>query len=441
MGTITAYGSKHSHEFSLNVSETSYNIQNNSSEVSFSFTLYKSSYSWGTYNNIYYTVNIDGTDYNGTIPNYTAGTTLTIRSGTQTIAHNSDGSKSINYSFAVTDNSGQSYTCGNASASGTMPLTNIPRYATAYQSLSSKTSSSIKMNWSSDSIIDYVWYSIDNGYSWVGVYATDGTSGTYDINGLLANTTYNIKTKVRRKDSQLTTDSSALSITTYARTIPTISLVNKTVNSITVSSDCNVSVSSTQYRIKQSSGSYGSYQTSSTFSGLTPNTSYTIEVQKVGTASGEFGTATIIVSTYAIATITAPNFNLGDSFNVTITNPSGQAIEFFMETLNGDSREATIRVENTSAGTKIIMLSDAELDLIYKKINIGTTTTVRIGVRTISTYYDWQDRICTLTGNQKSIKINVNNEIKRGKFFVNVKGVLKKAVICTNIKNILKRGI
>ena len=46
------------------------------------------------------------------------------------MTHNNDGSKSIGFSFSVTDNSGQSYTCGNASASGSMALSTIARKST-----------------------------------------------------------------------------------------------------------------------------------------------------------------------------------------------------------------------------------------------------------------------------------------------------------------------
>ena len=71
------------------------------------------------------------------------------------------------------------------------------------------------MNWSSDSTVDYLWYSKDNGSNWTGVDVTDGKSGTYTISSLSANTSYTIKTRVRRKDSQLTTDSASLVVTTY----------------------------------------------------------------------------------------------------------------------------------------------------------------------------------------------------------------------------------
>ncbi len=104
---------------------------------------------------------------------------------------------------------------GDFSLSGELELTKIPRYATSVQSLKSKTVNSITINWSSDSTVDYIWYSKDNGSNWTGINITDGKSGSYTISGLSPNTAYKIKTRVRRKDSQLTTDSSATSITTY----------------------------------------------------------------------------------------------------------------------------------------------------------------------------------------------------------------------------------
>ena len=72
------------------------------------------------------------------------------------------------------------------------------------------------MNYSSDSTCDYLWYSTNNGSSWTGINITDGKSGSYTISGLTAGTTYKIVTRLRRKDSQLTKNSSALSVATYS---------------------------------------------------------------------------------------------------------------------------------------------------------------------------------------------------------------------------------
>ena len=75
---------------------------------------------------------------------------------------------------------------------------------------------SVRFNWSAANTVDYVWYSTNNGSSWTGVDVADGTSGSFDVGGLAANTGYNFKIRVRRKDSQLTTDSGAYYATTYA---------------------------------------------------------------------------------------------------------------------------------------------------------------------------------------------------------------------------------
>lgn len=217
MATITGYGSKHSHEFKLAVNEISTNIANNTSEISFDFTLYKASYSWSQWNSITYTVTINGTSYTGNIPSYSAGSTLTIRTGKQTIWHNNDGTKSISYSFSVNDNSGQSYTCGNASASGTLELTKIPRYTTVTNSQRAKTVNSISINWKTTDARDWTQYSL-NGGAWTDAHdtvASDNKSGYYTISNLTPNTTYTVKTRCKRTDSQLYSESNILTITTY----------------------------------------------------------------------------------------------------------------------------------------------------------------------------------------------------------------------------------
>lgn len=136
--------------------------------------------------------------------------TITLFSKSFTVAHNSDGTKSVKISVNVGGN------VIYANGSATVTLDKIPRYATVNQTLTAKTENTATIKWTSDAVIDYIWYSTNNGSSWTGINVADGSSGTYTISGLSANTTYPIKTRVRRKDSQLTTDSSALSVQTYA---------------------------------------------------------------------------------------------------------------------------------------------------------------------------------------------------------------------------------
>ena len=141
-------------------------------------------------------------------------------------------------------------------------LTPIPRYATCTQSLNTKTINTIKMNWSSDSTIDYVWYSKDNGSNWTAVGSVNATSGSYTITGLNANTAYNIKTRIRRKDSQLTTDSSVLAVTTYKQaTISSASNFNLgSTETITYSNPSGQTMAIAVYNAA-ASASYASYRT------------------------------------------------------------------------------------------------------------------------------------------------------------------------------------
>ena len=139
--------------------------------------------------------------YNGT----------TVASGSVEISHNADGTKT----FSASAEAGIYTVAVNCTGSGSWTLPAIPRTATVSQSLASQTETTATIKWASDAVIDYIYYSTNNGSTWTGLDVADGTSGSYTISGLLANTTYQIKTRVRRKDSQQTTDSSALAVTTF----------------------------------------------------------------------------------------------------------------------------------------------------------------------------------------------------------------------------------
>lgn len=99
---------------------------------------------------------------------------------------------------------------GNQSGSGSFDLTTIPRYANISNfSVEKKYETSVLVKYSVDSTCDKTWYSIDNGSSW------NELSSDNIISGLSANTAYNFKLRVRREDSQLTTDSDTVLQTTY----------------------------------------------------------------------------------------------------------------------------------------------------------------------------------------------------------------------------------
>ncbi len=130
MASISGNGSRGHHKFTLNVTETGTDTSANTSTVSWSLVLspIQTRWDWNR-SGVSYTVDVDGQVASGTIPKYDGSSTVTIASGTKTITHNNDGTKSIGFSFNVKDTNTVNYTPGNASASGTLGLTNIPRKA------------------------------------------------------------------------------------------------------------------------------------------------------------------------------------------------------------------------------------------------------------------------------------------------------------------------
>lgn len=131
--TLVANGAKGYHKFTLNVTENSTSISDNTSLLNFSFEISPIQYGWDWLNwgsAISYIININGTEYTGTIPNYDGKSKVELKSESLSVEHNSDGTKTIDISFSVVDNAKQNYTCGNASVTDSMELTSIPRAST-----------------------------------------------------------------------------------------------------------------------------------------------------------------------------------------------------------------------------------------------------------------------------------------------------------------------
>ena len=210
---LTRTGSTSSYiTFKCSWSSTSNGAAANSSTVTVKVTATKSSSSTAnTYGNQETTATVGGVSQKASGSFTLApGKTITLLSKSYTVKHNADGTKKVTISVNV----GGNVIYANGSATAT--LDTIPQYATVSQSLTSRTETTATMAWTSDSTIDYIYYSTNNGSSWTGINVADGKSESYTISNLTPNTTYQIKTRVRRKDSQLTTDSTALSVTTYA---------------------------------------------------------------------------------------------------------------------------------------------------------------------------------------------------------------------------------
>lgn len=131
MATIKATGSKGHHTFTLDVWENSTSTINNTSDCGYFFTMYGGTwdFNWSS-KSITWGITIGDKSYSGSFGKYDKNTTLTISSNNSiSIEHNDDGTKNIDISFWIRDGINLSYTTGDCSASGNMPLTDIPRKA------------------------------------------------------------------------------------------------------------------------------------------------------------------------------------------------------------------------------------------------------------------------------------------------------------------------
>ena len=148
-GTITkSFGS--GYNIKINWRESSQSMSNNSTTLAVTVTLSATGshhISSSTSRNISLVIN--GTTYTGTCTvGISGGATKTLMSKTVTIAHNSDGSKSVSLSVTVGANitlSG-SYV-GNVTASGTATLTTIPRNSVITSAADVNLGSNIAISW------------------------------------------------------------------------------------------------------------------------------------------------------------------------------------------------------------------------------------------------------------------------------------------------------
>ena len=100
---------------------------------------------------------------------------------------------------------------------------------TLTQTLSSKTETTITMDWVANVKANRVRYSSDNGSTWTSK-TVSAKSGSYTISGLQPNHSYKIKTEIRSADSGTTTTTSALSVKTYnwpTATCPTVAIAKE----------------------------------------------------------------------------------------------------------------------------------------------------------------------------------------------------------------------
>lgn len=180
-------------------------------------------------------------------------------SGTITVSHNSDGTKSVAVGFST-----RVYIYGPLEYGGTMTLTNIDRTApTVSCSVSGITASGFKISANSSATADIWQYSLNGGSSWTQFSTTAGTSASITLSSLSANTTYSVRTRARKKSNQVYGSSGTVSAKTLGGAVLN-SCNTVTADAATVSLTLNATVYNASYSnyvtIKNGSTVYVSFE-------------------------------------------------------------------------------------------------------------------------------------------------------------------------------------
>lgn len=216
---------------------------------------------------VYYTVDATTVTINGTTVYSKARTSWEDRvfpaakgsvSGTITVSHNSDGTKSVAVGFST-----RVYIYGPLEYGGTMTLTNIDRTApTVSCSVSGITASGFKITANSSATADIWQYSLNGGSSWTQFSTTAGTTASITLSSLSANTSYSVRTRARKKSNQVYGTSGTVSAKTLGGAILN-SCNTVTADAATVSLTLNATVYNASYSnyvtIKNGSNVYVSF--------------------------------------------------------------------------------------------------------------------------------------------------------------------------------------
>lgn len=174
------------------------------------------------------------------------------KSGTISVAHNSDGTKSVSVVFntAVWYSSASSY-------GGTMTLTRIDRTApTVSFTASNITASSVKITVTSSTTSNRWWYSLNGGSSWKEFNSTDGTKKEVTVTGLTPNTSYTIQTCARKKSNNVDGYSSKKTVKTLGGSvISSVSKLTADAESPIITFNCTVYNASYKHTLAIKNGS------------------------------------------------------------------------------------------------------------------------------------------------------------------------------------------
>lgn len=146
---------------------------------------------------------------------------MTMLSFSMTRGHNADGTGNCWIGGTVNGPSGTSMSGYYVSGGADVGLDRIPRYLSINSfNVSSRGLNSVVIAWGTSEARDITQYSL-NGGAWIGSathgesVASNQRSGTFNIKNLSPNTSYSLKIRCKATSSQLWTESTTITFTTY----------------------------------------------------------------------------------------------------------------------------------------------------------------------------------------------------------------------------------
>ena len=255
-------------------------------------------------------------------------------------------------------------------------------------------SDQLKITWAAGNACDHGWYSIDNGKTWI-----DGLSYPDQIiSGLSGGTSYSVKIKVRRKDSQMITESGTVTQTTYTQTKFTKNNVNHIsgyngLSQLKVEWETNITIQKLELSLNDGStwtdkGNPNSTSGNFTITSLSMDTYYNIKLRATSKdGSVVVATGTIKQNTYN--KVTGNLYKNGTKLNVTtgiqitttdelefkdISNPAGCTYKIYFETPDNTRRI-------TQSSTK---LTAEQIQSMFQYLPNSNSQAFNVGIATMN---------------------------------------------------------
>jgi len=330
----------------------------------------------------------------GTSGSYGAGT-HTLMTVNYTKAHNTDGTgtTTVNGIIDIPYFSWYAEPKVNKGA-----LTPIPRYTSITSfTVSQRNETSLTVNWKTADTIDYLWYkykpSGGSWTDWIGYNTADGTSNSFNVGSLTANTKYYFTLKVRRKDSQLETEWSGTNPNQTTHQYPYVKSIG--------TSDLNV----------------GASTLTQTFKLYNPlNRNVTVYMKLADNTVINCGSTTNSTDDTYTYTFTTANKNAMNSSitNTTLTKNATYYCTYSSQTVstvsgkyhidsNDTNYKPTFSTSNWSYTTNYVKNDTVVANKSTITVNVSTSATPKTGATITGYTIKWGNQTKTITGTTGSV--------------------------------------